>query len=124
MPSGAEMTGKRRYVVQVPGHVRQSAGFSLEDIVAGLPGDQLIRAGSAGTRVLELSDAELTVLGHGYPGLLVEADQELELLGSMPALGFKIEGARGEDLGFAILDAETQKPISDVTVFVQGEHAT
>ena len=67
------MTGKRRYVVQVPGHVRQSAGFSLEDIVAGLPGDQLIRAGSAGTRVLELSDAELAVLGHGYPGLLVEA---------------------------------------------------
>jgi subtilisin family serine protease len=118
------MAAKKRYLAQVPGHVRHSAGFSLEDVVAGMPPEQLKRAGKAGTQVLELTEAEALELAQSYPGLLIEEDQELRLLGSMPAMGFQIEGARGQEHLFLIVDDQTQKPIADATVFMQGEHAT
>lgn len=118
------MTNKERYLVQVPAHVRHSAGFSLDDVVAGLAPEKTLRAGKSGTRVLELDDTELDSMAKTYPGLLIEEDQELKLLGGMPGLGFEISSASAQALGFLVVDAETDKPIPNVTLFAQGGRAT
>jgi subtilisin family serine protease len=118
------MTAKKRYLVQVPAHVRHAAGFALEDVTAGLASDQIVRAGKSGSRVLTLDDAEHEALLKAYPGLLIEEDQDLTLLGSMPGLGFQVTASSGQVLDFVVVDAHTDKPIAGVTVFAQGAQAT
>jgi subtilisin family serine protease len=118
------MTAKKRYVLHVPGHVRHSMRVSLDDVVAGLPQEQLKRVGKAGTRVFELSDAEVAALAKAYPGLLIEEDQELRLMMPMPGLGFQIGGGQAKEQVFLVADAQTEKPIAGATVFVQCEHGT
>jgi len=118
------MTAKKRYLVQVPTHVRHAAGFALEDVVAGLAADTTVRVGKSGSRVLELDDSEREALLRAYPGLLIEEDQELRLLGSMPSLGFQVAADAGQVLIVFVVDAQTDKPIAGVTVFAKGRQAT
>lgn len=118
------MAAKKRYIVQVPASVRNVAGISVEDVAAGLPKAQDKGARKGGVRVLELDGAELDALVKSYPGLLIEEDQELQLLGSMPGLGFQVDAATGCALGFLVVDAESDKPIAGATIFVSGANAT
>lgn len=118
------MTAKTRYVIQVPAHARLASGFALEDVIAGLAPAQIVRAGRSGSSVLALDDAEHEALLQSYPGLLIEEDRALTLLGSMPGLGFQVVASNGQVLDFVVVDAHTDKPISGVTVFAQGTQAT
>ncbi|MFT3803345.1 MAG: S8 family serine peptidase [Burkholderiaceae bacterium] len=118
------MTGKKRYLVQVPTHVRHAAGFVLDDVTAGIPGDRTVHQSKGGARVLMLDEAERDALLKAYPGLLIEEDQELRLLGSMPGLGFQLSDDAGRVLEFVVVDEKTDEPIAGVTLFAQGAHAT
>ncbi|ATQ77474.1 hypothetical protein CR152_25450 [Massilia violaceinigra] len=118
------MSVTKRYIIAVPRHVRMGSGLSLQDVVAGLPEQQLGRAGTTGTQVVEMTAAEADNLARDHGEMLIEEDQPLTLLAPMPALGFEVGPDRGQEYLFAVRDAQTGAPVAGATLFVKGERAT
>ncbi|UMR29676.1 S8 family serine peptidase [Massilia sp. MB5] len=118
------MSLRKRYIIAVPQHVRLGSGLSLQDVVAGLPPQQLGRSGTTGTQVVEMSAVEADQLARANSDMLIEEDQPLTLLAPMPALGFEVGPDRGQEYRFAVRDAQTGAPVADATLFVKGTRAT
>jgi len=118
------MPADKRYLITVLDEARREAGLSLQDIMARMPEDRVVRRGKSGTHVVKLTSQEADALAREHPGILIEEDQELELLFPMPGNGFRLSDTAGHDLSFHVIDAADKKPLAGVTVFIRGAQAT
>ncbi len=93
----------------------------VDSFVTEQKGIKCIRKSKTGQRVLEMTEDDALKLAESREDLIIEEDLELEMFFAMPGLDPRVPTETELSLSVTVVDEQTKKGISDVTVYCVGD---